>query len=109
MQVKASAVKLGEGEAYLIRELREYFIKHGISVLDDLIPICPKCGSLLDAKITSEIWNCKKCEYSQKGIYVKRGGITVTFVVGAGLVALLWWLKRRGEDSCRIQSASTKN
>jgi rubrerythrin len=95
MQVKANAVKLGEGEAQLLRELREYFIRHGISVLDDLVLICPKCGSPMDAKIVSEVWNCKKCGYSQKGIYVKKGGITVTFIVGAGLVALLWWLFRR--------------
>jgi ribosomal protein S27AE len=96
MDVKGNVVKLGDGEMQLFREIREYLIRYGISSLDDLTPICPKCGNPLNARITAEYWKCEKCGYSQKGIYTGRG-ITTSFIVGAGLVALLRWLKRGDE------------
>jgi ribosomal protein S27AE len=87
-------VKLGDGEAQLLEEVRARILRHGTALIENLPVTCPKCESVIpDAKITAENWKCGKCGYSQKGISIGQT-ITKGAVVGAALVALLWWLSR---------------
>jgi ribosomal protein S27AE len=93
-----TTVKLSDSEAQLLKEVRSRIIKHGIAPLEKLPPVCPKCGRVLSGfKITTEYWKCDKCGYSQKGINIGAGGmVALGAIIGAGLVALLWWLSSQG-------------
>jgi ribosomal protein L37AE/L43A len=89
-----TTVKLNDNEAQLLKEVRSRIVKHGIVSLEDLPVVCPRCGKILSGfKITAEYWKCDKCGYSQQGINIGVGGVvTLGAIIGAGLVALLWWL-----------------
>jgi len=87
-------VKLGDGEAQLLEEVRGRILRHGTAQIENLPVTCPRCGSVISGlKITAETWKCEKCGYSQKGIDIGQT-ITKGAVVGAALVALLWWLSQ---------------
>jgi hypothetical protein len=93
-----TTVKLNDSEAQLLREIRNQIIKHGTAPLEKLPPVCPRCRKILSGfKITAEYWECD-CGYSQKGINIGAGGmVALGAIIGAGLVALLWWLSSQSK------------
>jgi ribosomal protein L37AE/L43A len=97
-----TTVKLSDNEAQLLREVRNRIIKHGTAPLENLPPVCPRCGRILSGfKITAEWWKCDECGYSQKGISIGASGtVALGAIIGAALVALLWWLssQARGKE-----------
>uniref|UniRef100_A0A7V4KBI6 Transposase zinc-ribbon domain-containing protein n=1 Tax=Fervidobacterium pennivorans TaxID=93466 RepID=A0A7V4KBI6_FERPE len=95
-----TTVKLNDNEAQLLKEVRNRIIKYGTAPLENLTPVCPRCGTILSGfKINAEYWRCDKCGYSQGGINIGAGGkVALGAIMGAGLVALLWWLSSQSGD-----------
>jgi len=91
-----TTVKLSDNEAQLLREVRDRIVKHGTAPIENLSLTCPRCGKTLSGvKITAEHWECEKCGYSQDGFTIGAGGmVALGAIIGAGLVALLWWLSK---------------
>jgi len=94
---KYTTVKLDDSVAQLLKEVRNRIVRSGIAPLEEIPVICPRCGNTISGlKITVEYWKCDKCGYEQKGISVgATGKFALGFIIGAGLMALLWWLSSR--------------
>lgn len=96
----ATTVKLSDGEAGLVRSARDEIMQRGIAKLEDLQLPCPQCGKTMSGmRVTAEHWECEKCGYSQDGINLGVGGaLALGAVVGAGIVALMWYLSKQASE-----------
>jgi ribosomal protein S27AE len=98
---KVTTMKLSEGEAQLIRDVRDRVMREGTGKLEALGAVCPRCGVRLNGvSITAEHWECHQCGYSQDGLKLGTGGtLALGMIAGAAVVALLWWLNEQAKKS----------
>ena len=89
---------IDESTKQALKTLQEQVISDGIGGRFAELPvICPKCRKpMAGITVTMEHWTCDRCNYTQSGIKIGAGGkVAIGALIGAGVVALAWWLSQQ--------------
>ena len=96
-----AVVKLSAQDKERLAQVQKYLYRNGISDLEGLREICPKCGGLMDGfRLEAEYLRCPNCKYEEKGANLTGvGTFALGVLVAIGIAALATHLLGRRQNA----------